>query len=51
MVSPGGTLNRIDFTRVLKVQAGYAAALPVDLQFSVNFFRIPSVFHVITFKK
>ena len=44
-----GTLNRIDFTRVLKIPAGYAAALPVALQLSVNLFTFPSVSHVLWF--
>ena len=41
-----GTLNRIGFTRVWRISAGYAAALPVDLQFSGKFFAFPSFSHV-----
>ena len=47
MARLGGTLNRIDFARVLAIPTAKAMALPVDLQFSVDFFAFPSVSHVL----
>ena len=47
MARLGNTLNRMSFTRVLEIPAGYSAVLPVGLQFDAEFFTIPSVRYVL----